>query len=142
MSKRSTRHSTFTIERINGTIGSVDVTLQLAPGAGNGANAQDFAGVMNLPSNVTVTIPAGQTSATVTINVAGDAVFEANENFTATITNATTTPQRHRRGQRPPACRHRPDRGPLPPKHRGPGNQARSDVVRPDRRRAARCCHG
>ena len=84
---------TFTIERINGTIGSVDVTLQLAPGAGNGANAQDFAGVMNLPSNVTVTIPAGQTSATVTINVAGDAVFEANENFTATITNATTTQQ-------------------------------------------------
>ena len=28
-----------------------------------------------------------------TINVAGDAVFEANENFTATITNATTTQQ-------------------------------------------------
>ena len=28
-----------------------------------------------------------------TINVAGDAVFEANENFTATITSATTTQQ-------------------------------------------------
>ena len=84
---------TFTIERTNGTIGSVDVTLQLAPGASNGANAQDFAGVVNLPSNVTVTIPAGQASATVTINVAGDSVFEANENFTATITSATTTQQ-------------------------------------------------
>ena len=84
---------TFTIERTNGTIGSVDVTLQLAPGASNGANAQDFAGVVNLPSNVTVTIPAGQASATVTINVAGDLVFEANENFTATITSATTTQQ-------------------------------------------------
>ncbi|WP_035726294.1 choice-of-anchor I family protein [Bradyrhizobium murdochi] len=84
---------TFTIERTNGTIGSVDVTLQLAAGASNGANAQDFAGVMNLPSNVTVTIPAGQTSATVTINVAGDSAFEANESFTATITNATTTQQ-------------------------------------------------
>ncbi|WP_213287304.1 choice-of-anchor I family protein [Bradyrhizobium sp. sGM-13] len=84
---------TFTIERTNGTIGSVDVTLQLAAGASNGANAQDFAGVMNLPSNVTVTIPAGQTSATVTINVAGDSAFEANESFTATITNATTAQQ-------------------------------------------------
>ncbi|MCA6116505.1 choice-of-anchor I family protein [Bradyrhizobium sp. WSM 1738] len=82
---------TFTIERTNGTIGSIDVTLQLAAGASNGANAQDFAGVMNLPSNVTVTIPAGQASATVTINVAGDTAFEANESFTATITSATTT---------------------------------------------------
>ncbi|KRQ97736.1 choice-of-anchor I family protein [Bradyrhizobium valentinum] len=82
---------TFTIERTNGTIGAVDVTLQLAAGASNGANAQDFAGVMNLPSNVTVTIPAGQASATVTINVAGDTAFEASENFTATITSATTT---------------------------------------------------
>jgi VCBS repeat-containing protein len=81
---------TFTIERTNGTIGSVDVTLQLTPGASSGANAQDFAGVMNLPSNVTVTIPAGQASATVTINVAGDTAFEANENFTVTITDATT----------------------------------------------------
>ena len=61
---------TFTIERTNGTIGAIDVTLQLAAGASNSANAQDFAGVMNLPSNVTVTIPAGQASATVTINVA------------------------------------------------------------------------
>jgi predicted extracellular nuclease len=84
---------TFTIERTNGTIGSIDVTLQLAPGATNGVNAQDFAGVMNLPSNVTVTIPAGQASATVTVNVAGDTAFEANENFTATITGATTTQQ-------------------------------------------------
>ncbi|UPJ51762.1 choice-of-anchor I family protein [Bradyrhizobium sp. 200] len=84
---------TFTVERTNGTIGSVDVTLQLAAGAANGANAQDFAGVMNLPSNVTVTIPAGQASATVTINVAGDTAFEVNETFTATITGATTTEQ-------------------------------------------------
>ncbi|WKA26142.1 choice-of-anchor I family protein [Bradyrhizobium roseum] len=84
---------TFTIERTNGTIGSVDVTLQLAAGASNGANAQDFAGTTGLPSSVTVTIPAGQASATVTINVAGDATFEANENFTVTITNATTTQQ-------------------------------------------------
>jgi hypothetical protein len=41
------------------------------------------------------------------------------------------------------ACRHRPDRGPLPPKHRGPGNQARSDVGRTGpMTHAARCCHG
>ena len=60
---------TFTIERTNGTIGSIDVTLQLAPGASNGANAQDFAGVVNLPTTSTVTIPAGQASATVTIDV-------------------------------------------------------------------------
>lgn len=82
---------TFTVERTNGTIGSIDVTLQLAGAATNGANAQDFAGIPSLPGALTVTIPAGQTSATVTVNVAGDAVFEANETFTVTVTGATTT---------------------------------------------------
>lgn len=81
---------TFTIERTNGTIGAVDVTLALAPGAVNGANAADFAGVASLPSTLNVTIPAGQTSATVIVNVAGDTTFEMNENFTLTITGATT----------------------------------------------------
>ena len=82
---------TFTIERTNGTIGDVAVTLSLAPGASNGANGADFVGGPTLPSNISVTIPAGQASATVSVNVQGDTTFEANENFTLTITNATTT---------------------------------------------------
>lgn len=81
----------FTIERTNGTIGAIDVTLALATGATNGANAADFAGVASLPSTINVTIPAGQASATVTVNVAGDLVSEANETFTVTVTGATTT---------------------------------------------------
>lgn len=82
---------TFTIERTNGTIGSVDVTLSLAPGAVNGASAADFAGAPSLPSTINVTIPAGQASATVSVNVQGDTAFELNENFTLTVTGATTT---------------------------------------------------
>ncbi|QHO76158.1 hypothetical protein ACH79_29685 [Bradyrhizobium sp. CCBAU 051011] len=78
----------FVIERTNGTIGSVDVSLQLAS---NAANATDFAGGAALPQIINATIPAGQSSVTVTVNVAGDAVFEANETFTLTVTGASTT---------------------------------------------------
>ena len=82
---------TFTVERTNGTIGDVNVQLTLASGASNGASANDFSGVANLPNILTVTIPAGQTSATVTVNVQGDTAFEQNENFTLTVTGATTS---------------------------------------------------
>jgi VCBS repeat-containing protein len=78
----------FVIERTNGTIGAVDVTLELASAA---ANAADFAGTASLPKTITVTIPAGAASATVTVDVAGDTSFEANESFTLTITGAATT---------------------------------------------------
>lgn len=78
----------FVIERTNGTVGAVDVSLQLASGS---ANAADFSGVAALPKTITATIPAGQTSVTVTVDVAGDAAFEANESFTLTVFGASTT---------------------------------------------------
>lgn len=78
----------FVIERTNGTIGSVDVSLQLASSA---ANAGDFSGVAALPKIITATIPAGESSVTVTVDVAGDTVFEVNESFTLTVTGASTT---------------------------------------------------
>lgn len=81
---------TFTIERTNGTIGSVNVSLQLASAA---ANVGDFSGVASLPKTINATIPAGESSVTVTVDVAGDTVFEVNETFTLTVTGATTTQQ-------------------------------------------------
>src|SRR5438309_294813 len=42
----------------------------------------------------TATIPAGSTSTTITVNVCGDTLFEANETFTVTLSspvNATIT---------------------------------------------------
>src|SRR4051794_16625685 len=57
---------------------------------GRAAFAADFGGT--LPSG-TVTIPAGQTSTTLTINVAGDNTFEGNENFTISLSNPSANPQ-------------------------------------------------
>jgi hypothetical protein len=76
------------IERTNGTIGAIDVSLQLASTA---ANAADFANVASLPKIINATIPAGESSVTVTVDVAGDTVFEANEPFTLTVAGASTT---------------------------------------------------
>ncbi len=55
----------------------------------NGANAADFGGVV-FPAG-TLTIAAGQTTATVSVSVAGDTTVEQNENFRVTIT--PNTPQ-------------------------------------------------
>ncbi|MBR1148663.1 choice-of-anchor I family protein [Bradyrhizobium sp. AUGA SZCCT0431] len=78
----------FVIERTNGTIGAVDVSLQLASAA---ANTGDFSSVAALPKTINATIPAGESTVTVTVDVAGDAAFEANETFTLTVTGASTT---------------------------------------------------
>ncbi|MBR1190913.1 choice-of-anchor I family protein [Bradyrhizobium sp. AUGA SZCCT0160] len=78
----------FVIERTNGTIGAVDVSLQLGSAV---ANTGDFSGVAALPKTINATIPAGESSVTVTVDVAGDAAFEANETFTLTVTGASTT---------------------------------------------------
>ncbi|MBR1212311.1 choice-of-anchor I family protein [Bradyrhizobium sp. JYMT SZCCT0180] len=78
----------FVIERTNGTIGAVDVSLQLASAV---ANTGDFLGVAALPKTINATIPAGESSVTVTVDVSGDTGFEANETFTLTVTGASTT---------------------------------------------------
>ena len=63
----------------------------LGPGILGGANSQDFAGAPALPFAFNGTIPAGQASVTVTVNVAGDVAVEAAENFTLALQAATNT---------------------------------------------------
>jgi VCBS repeat-containing protein len=74
----------FTIFRTGGTAGAVsaDWALDLS----GTANAADFTGV---PQSGTVSFVDGQTSATVTVTVAGDAAFEASETFFVNLSNPT-----------------------------------------------------
>ena len=77
---------TFTVERIGGTDGDVDFTVEPELGS------RKFRGLQRnpaLPLAINGTIPAGQQSATVTVNVNGDTNVEVNEDFTLTITSVT-----------------------------------------------------
>ncbi|MBP7336876.1 Calx-beta domain-containing protein [Niveispirillum sp.] len=79
---------TFTLTRTGDTTKETIVNWRALPGTGVAVNADDFAGgqedvqVANngLPSG-RVTFAAGQTSATVTVNVLGDVDVEGDENF-------------------------------------------------------------
>jgi hypothetical protein len=70
---------TFNVERSGGTTGTVSFSGSI--GFVGTSRADDFAG----PLSFTGTIADGQTSATVTVNVLGDVVFEPDENFTLTL---------------------------------------------------------
>ncbi|WP_353860973.1 FG-GAP-like repeat-containing protein [Azospirillum formosense] len=79
---------TFTVTRSGDTSGisSVDyrvIGTILAPGSESEANAADFVGGV-FPKG-TVTFAAGETSKTITINVAGDADAEVNEGFAVVL---------------------------------------------------------
>ena len=64
---------------------AVDVTVQLdMPPYGSAVAGNDY-----VAASGTVTIPAGQTGATVTVAVVGDRLGEQNENFFVTLTGAT-----------------------------------------------------
>ncbi|MFF8802830.1 MULTISPECIES: ExeM/NucH family extracellular endonuclease [unclassified Methylobacterium] len=76
----------FTVERTGGTLGNLDFTAELV---GTGADGADFSGGPTLPASLSGTIPAGATSAVVTVTVQGDVVPEANEGFTVTLKSAT-----------------------------------------------------
>ncbi len=70
---------TFTVERTNGTSGDLAFTVGVLPEHINGvADAADFGGTLPVINGV---IAAGQTSTTVSITVAGDSLYEANEIF-------------------------------------------------------------
>ena len=75
---------TFTVTRTGDTSSAVTVNYAVTGSGGNPANAADFGGT--LPSG-TFTIPAGQASATLTINVSKDNLVELNEDFTVTLSN-------------------------------------------------------
>lgn len=73
----------FTVFRIGGTAGPVDVTYTVS---GVAVSAADFGG--SFPTG-TATIADGATSTTVTIPVSGDILVETNETFTVAISAPT-----------------------------------------------------
>ncbi|WP_041797936.1 ExeM/NucH family extracellular endonuclease [Rhodopseudomonas palustris] len=76
----------FTVERSGGTIGDVSFSGSIASPQ---TDAADFVG--GKPVSFAGTIGAGETSATVTVTVAGDTSNEANESFTLTLDNVSNS---------------------------------------------------
>jgi Ca2+-binding RTX toxin-like protein len=74
---------TFTVIRSGDTSGSSTAAWSVAGSGSSPANAADFSGGV-LPSG-TVTFTPGQTTQTLTINVAADSAPEADEGFTVTL---------------------------------------------------------
>jgi Tryptophan-rich Synechocystis species C-terminal domain/Calx-beta domain len=79
---------TFTVTRGGNTSIASSASWAVTGSGANAASASDFAGVV-LPSG-TVSFAAGETSKTITVNVAGDTVVEPDEGFTVTLSNPTT----------------------------------------------------
>ena len=77
---------TFNVTRSGLASGSTTVRWAVTGSGSAQANAADFAGGV-LPSG-SVSFAAGETSKTVTVNVNGDVVTEANEGFTVTLSDA------------------------------------------------------
>jgi Ca2+-binding RTX toxin-like protein len=75
----------FTVTRSAGTgISSVNWLL-----AGGGTNAADFAAGTPFGVNSTLTFAAGETSKTITVNVAGDTTQESDETFSVQLSSPT-----------------------------------------------------
>ena len=79
---------TFTVTRTGDTGAAHSVSWFLTGGGANPASASDFSGNV-LPSG-TVSFAAGETSKTITVNVAADTVMEVNEGFTVTLSNPSS----------------------------------------------------
>ncbi|MGE0576484.1 Calx-beta domain-containing protein [Reyranella sp.] len=78
---------TFTVALNQATVTSQTVNWAVTGSGGHAAAAADFGGL--LPSG-TVTFTAGDTTETVTITVAGDTTVEFDEEFTVTLSNASS----------------------------------------------------
>ena len=76
---------TFTIQRDGDPTNAASVAWTVTGSGSNPANALDFGGA-SLPSGV-ASLAAGQTSQQVTINVAGDLGFEADETFSVNLSS-------------------------------------------------------
>lgn len=74
---------TFTVTRSGGSSGAVGATWALANGTSDNADFTAF------PQTGTVSFADGQTSATITITVAGDTSFEGNDTFFVNLTAPT-----------------------------------------------------
>src|SRR5262245_8682061 len=80
-----TTNFTFTVQRTGGTTGDLGFSGTFAPG---GTTSSDYVGGVT-PTGFNGTIPAGQTSVTVTIAVAGDTAPESDEAFSLTLTTTS-----------------------------------------------------
>ncbi len=80
-----TTRFTFTVTRSGDTTGVVSVGYTVAGTGSNPVGAGDLAGGF-LPYDGTVTFAAGETSKTISVDVLGDTVAEANETFAVTLT--------------------------------------------------------
>jgi predicted extracellular nuclease len=79
---------TFTVSRAGGTAGAVTADyLITAPGGAGNADSADF--VPGAVFSGQVSFADGETSRTITIDVQGDTVFEANEVFNVSLSNPT-----------------------------------------------------
>ena len=76
---------TFTVTRSGTTTGSSTASYAVTGSGANPATAADFTGGA-FPTG-TVSFAAGETSKTITVNVAADATVEPNEGFTVTLSN-------------------------------------------------------
>jgi uncharacterized protein len=76
---------TFTVTRTGGTTGQLDFSGTIAAGS---TDAADYVGGV-APTVFSGSILAGQTSATVTVNIQGDVTIEGDESFTLTLTSVT-----------------------------------------------------
>lgn len=72
----------FTVTRSAGSFGAVGATWTVANGT---TNAADFSGALS----GTVSFADGETTATITVAVAGDTAFETNETFTVNLSSPT-----------------------------------------------------
>ncbi len=79
---------TFTVSRTGPTTDPVTADFAVTGSGSDPADADDFDDGI-LPSGQ-VTIPAGQTSTVLTIDVVGDATVEPDEGFTVTLSNPTS----------------------------------------------------
>jgi lysophospholipase L1-like esterase len=77
----------FTLSRTGDTSGASSVNWAVTGSSGNPANAADFVGGV-LPSG-TINFAAGDTSKTITVQVANDSTVEPNEGFTVTLSSPT-----------------------------------------------------
>jgi len=81
----------FTVERTNGTLGSLAFTADLAVTGTAPVSGSDLAGSPALPLTITGTIPAGRASTVVTVTVQGDVTPEADETFSLTLRSAVSS---------------------------------------------------
>ena len=90
---------TFTVTRSGTTTGSSTASYAVTGSGANPATAADFTGGA-FPTG-TVSFAAGETSKTITVNVAAEATVEPNEGFTVTLSNPSAGhDHRHGRGHR------------------------------------------